>query len=72
MKKVHLTINVPDNKFEQLLEFLRSNFGNVEVTDENTEVLEWQKEEVLYRIQNTLKEDYISWETARKQLGIRI
>lgn len=66
MKKVHLTINVSDSKFDQLLEFLRSNFGNVEVAD--TEILEWQKEEVLHRIHNTAKEDYIPWEKARKQL----
>lgn len=71
MKQVNLTINVSDNKFNQLIEFLSKNFGAVSIDDANFEVPEWHKEIVRERIKTAKKEDFIPWEEARKQLKFK-
>ena len=43
----------------------------IEITNEDPEIPEWQKEIVLERMKNTKPEDYISWEEARKQLKFK-
>ena len=44
MKQVSITINVTDNKFNQLIEFLTQQFGVECLTKvEDFEVPEWQK-----------------------------
>lgn len=70
MKQVHLTINVSDSKYIQLVEYLSANFGTVKVTEEQDDfvVPEWQKKIVLERIKNTKPEDYISLEELEKRL----
>lgn len=51
MKQVNLTINVSDNKFNQLIELLTNSFGSENVKqDEVFEVSSWQKETVLQRV----------------------
>lgn len=70
MKQVHLTINVPDSKYNQLIEFLNKNFGEVSVT-EIEDIPDWQKEIVRDRIHNTKPEDYVPWKEARKQLKFK-
>jgi len=72
MKQVHVTINVPDNKFDKLMEFLSKNFGNITVNQtEDFDVPEWHKEIVLKRIKNAKEEDFIPWEEARKKLRFK-
>lgn len=59
MKQVNITIQVPDSKFDKLMEFLSKNFGNVTVNEsEDIHVPEWQKEIVLKRIKNAKNEDF--------------
>ncbi len=59
MKQVHLTINVPDSKFDKLMEFLSNNFGNITVNQtEDFDVPEWHKEIVLKRIETAKEEDF--------------
>lgn len=59
MKQVHVTINVPDSKFDKLMEFLSKNFGNITVNEiEDFDVPEWHKEIVLKRIKNAKDEDF--------------
>lgn len=61
MKKVHLTINVPDSKFDKLMDFLSKNFGDITVNQtEDFDVPEWHKEIVLKRIKNAKDEDFFS------------
>lgn len=73
MKQVHLTINVSDNKVNQLIELLSKNFGTVKVTEVEDDIVvpEWHKEIVRERIKNAKPEDYIPWEEARKQLKFK-
>jgi len=59
MKQVNITINVPDSKFDKLMEFLSKNFGNITVNQaEDFDVPEWHKEIVLKRIKNAKDEDF--------------
>lgn len=59
MKQVNITINVPDSKFDKLMEFLSKNFGSITVNQtEDFDVPEWHKEIVLKRMKNTKKEDF--------------
>lgn len=61
MKQVNITINVPDNKFDELMEFLSKNFGNITINQtEDFDVPEWHKEIVLKRIKNSKDEDFFS------------
>lgn len=72
MRQVNLTIQVSDNKFNQLLEFLSTNFGEVKVTETSSvdDIPEWQK------VQSRLskkeiqegKAELIDWEIARQEL----
>lgn len=63
MKQVSITINVTDNKFNQLIEFLTQQFGVECLTKvEDFEVSEWQKEIVLERMKNSKAEDFFSLE----------
>jgi hypothetical protein len=63
MKQVSITINVTDNKFNQLIEFLTQQFGVECLTKvEDFEVPEWQKEIVLERMKNSKAEDFFSLE----------
>lgn len=72
MKRVHLTINVSDSKYQQLVEYLTKHFGKVTVTEEEDIIVpEWHKEIVRERIKNAKPEDYIPWEEARKQLRFK-
>lgn len=59
MRQVNLTINVSDNKFDLLMEFLKKNFGSVDIHDE-FEVPEWHKKIVLERMKNSKPEDFFS------------
>lgn len=69
MKQVHLTINVSDNKVNQLIELLSKNFGAVKVTEvEDFVVPEWHKEIVNKRIKNAKPEDYISLDELESRL----
>lgn len=70
MKQVHLTINVPDRKYRQLIEFLSENFGTVRVeeVDDDIVVPEWHKKIVLDRINSTKSEDFISPEALESSL----
>lgn len=59
MKQVNITINVPDNKFDKLMEFLSQNFGNISINQtEIFDIPEWHKEIVLKRIKNSKDEDF--------------
>lgn len=59
MKKVHLTINVPEGKFEKLLEILKMNFGDVTIDEsEGFDVPEWHQEIVIERIKNSEEKDF--------------
>jgi len=72
MKQVHVTINVPDSKFDKLMEFLSDNFGDVTVNQtEDFDVPEWHKEIVRERFKNGKDEDFIPWEEARKKLKFK-
>lgn len=59
MKQVNITIQVPDNKFDKLMEFLSKNFGKITVNEsEGLDVPEWHKEIVLKRIKNAKNKDF--------------
>lgn len=63
MKQVHLTINVPDQKFDKLIEFRSQNFGPVKVNEsEDFNVPDWHQEIVLKRIKNAKEEDFFPLE----------
>lgn len=64
-----VTLNIPDNKLEFYIQVFKQ-FG-LEVSEDNIEIPEWQKKEVLKRIEETKPEDYISWEEARKGLNFK-
>lgn len=70
MKQVHFTINVPDRKYQQLVEFLSKNFGTVKVTEVEDDIVvpEWHKTIVLDRINNTKSTDFISLEDLEARL----
>lgn len=63
MKQVNITINVPDSKFEKLMDFLNENFDAISVDQvEDIDVHEWQKEIVLKRMKNATEEDFFPLE----------
>lgn len=63
MKQVNITINVPDSKFEKLMDFLNENFDAISVDQvEDIDVPEWQKEIVLKRMKNATEEDFFPLE----------
>ena len=56
MKQVNLTINVTDNKFNQLIDFLTKSFGAENVKqNEVLEISSWQKKLVLERVEEYKK-----------------
>lgn len=72
MKQVSITINVTDNKFNQLIEFLTQQFGVESLTKvEDFEVPEWQKEIVLERMKNSKAEDFFSLEELDSKIKLK-
>lgn len=63
-----LTVTIPDDFYDTFISFLK-RIPNVSI-DENTEneIPLWQQEMVLERIKNAKREDYISWEEAKKEM----
>lgn len=69
MRQVNLTINISDSKFEQFIEMMQQ-LGFV-ANENDLYIPEEHKELVRNRIKTAKKEDYISWEEARKQLKFK-
>ncbi len=56
MKQVNLTINVADNKFNQLIELLTNSFGSENIKQNDVfEVSSWNKELVINRLDEYIK-----------------
>ncbi len=71
MKQVNITINVPDSKFEKLMDFLTENFDAISVDQvEDIDVPEWQKEIVLKRMKNATEEDFFPLEDMDDKLKL--
>lgn len=72
MKQVHVTINVPDSKFDKLMEFLSDNFGDVTVNQSaDFDVPEWQKEIVRERLKNAKDEDFKDWDEMKRKFDLK-
>jgi len=72
MKQVNITINVTDNKFNQLIEFLTQQFGAESLKNvDDYEVPDWQKEIVLERMKNSKAEDFFSLEDLDSKIKLK-
>ena len=70
MKQVHLTLNIPDNKYEELLHFLSQNFNVLSSVKIGDDVPEWHKDIVRDRKINTNKKDYITLEELNAKIQL--
>lgn len=71
MKQINLTIQVPENKLEILMEFLNKNFVDFQINkNESYELPEWQKSQLdsILREHNENKTNYSSWEKTKADL----
>ena len=71
MKRINLTINVSDNKFDQLVEFLSTHFGaEITETTSETEVPYWHQEIILNRLEETRPDDYFPFEDLDEKIKL--
>ena len=64
-----ITLKIPDTKFPFFMELVKQL--GFEVDNKNLEIPEEHKNLVRERIKTAKKEDYVSWEDARKQLKFK-
>jgi hypothetical protein len=65
MKQV--TINIPENMYSFFMELVQK-LGLEKVENETVEVPDWQKTEVIRRMESTSPEEYLTWEEIESQL----
>lgn len=65
MKQV--TINIPENMYGFFMELIQK-LGLEKVENEIVDIPEWQKREVIRRMESTSPEEYLTWEEIENRL----
>ena len=65
MKQV--TINIPENMYGFFMELIQK-LGLEKVENEIVDIPDWQKGEVIHRMESTSHEEYLTWEEIENQL----
>jgi hypothetical protein len=65
MKQV--TINIPENMYGFFIELIQK-LGLEKVENEIVDIPDWQKREVIQRMESTSSEEYLTWEEIENRL----
>ena len=65
MKQV--TINIPENMYGFFMELIQK-LGLEKVENEIVDIPDWQKREVIRRMESTSSEEYLTWEEIENRL----
>ena len=64
-----ITLNIPDTKLNFFLELVEQL--GIEVSKNETDIPDWQKEIVRERLKNAKDENFTPWNEARKKLNFK-
>lgn len=70
MKQVHLTLNIPEEKYDDFIHYLSQNFDVLHSITLGDEIPEWHKEIVRKRKSNTKKDDFITIEELTSRIRL--
>lgn len=62
-----ITINIPENMYGFFMELIQK-LGLEKVENEIVDIPDWQKREVISRMESTSPEEYLTWEEIENQL----
>lgn len=62
-----ITINIPENMYGFFMELIQK-LGIEKVENEIVEIQDWQKKEVINRMESTSPDEYMTWEEIENQL----